>query len=164
MSKKPSKKEADKFREEAAAAQNKSPLHKLLYIMSVAPSGVQSFIQMHVLEIIEIELAKYQQISAGLELDPTGKDSVVKMFNDTIGSMKALGVLNKEVDATVVDAMGIIAEAIDKGVKRVMLGEPITNVGAYLDLVSCHAKMTASLAHIMGPPHITKDEDSGDAT
>lgn len=152
--------EMEKFKKDAHASRGKSPMHQLLYIMSVAPKGVQRFIQMHVQEIIEIELAKLVQVEKGLELDPAGKDSVTGMFDTIIEGMKTVGVLDAEVTMTVQDCMRNIAEEIDRGVKRVLLGDKLVNTLAYLDIVSCHAKMTASLAHLMTVPK----DCNGDST
>lgn len=153
----------EKMLKEAKAQISKSPLSALTFMCNIAPRDAFEHMQGCIAEILEVEIPKYAKIRAGhfKDLDPA-KQTIEAMFLQSMAHLRQHGDLSAGITRTVEDAAQDIAKAADEGVKRMLLGEKLLNVGAYLDICAAHAKMTSALANLMTAPKYAPAEDAKD--
>ncbi len=124
-----------------------TPMGALLSIYKNGPPGLAEAIDQMAMEVMMVELPKVSLVTKhGPDMDRKELETVESLFAAGMVYAKGQGIdVERRLTATVRDAAKLIAELIDKSVKRILLEDTKLNRHAYLDLISMHAKMVRAL-------------------
>jgi len=138
----------EKIKEMRIDASN-SPSAMLAAITSQAPGPVKNFLEGCAEAVLAIELPKLKVcMSAGPTIEASKVPVAAEVFTQAMERLDKAG-KTTHISATVRDAALVLAEAIDKGVKRVLLEDELANRLAVMDLVGLHARFVSALSDVV---------------
>jgi len=130
----------------------KSPADAIAAIMADddCPSQIKDFIQDKCLEIMMIDMPKLLAVKQQGPVLPTeGRPTLSSIYSEAMEFAKQNHPdVDKAISATVKDVALNVAEAIDAGVKRILLADKYLNTQAHHELLSTHAKLVSVLENL----------------
>ena len=142
------------FKAAEAAAALPDPMDVLQAMYKDAPDGIRAFLNGQAREILMLELPKLKLvIEQGPVVPVDALKPLVDIFAEALATAdKVAPTLGKRISATTRDAGTLIAEQIDTAFRRTLLTDKVADHMAYVDAMSCHARLVKCIEDIALSP------------